>query len=138
MISTVFMALWGLTSRSYKSVYRLVDEHNALPIGLAFGYAYAGSVAMLTTVLVDIRYVMITGHIVVILTFMWMQRRVLMSVLADHDSTVGIMRTIREVPVEDTSDKDPTLDSPFFETRVKFLNLCQVCVSLSVCLSESL
>ncbi len=106
MISTVFMAIWGLTSRSYKSVYRLVDEHNALPIGLAFGYAYAGSVAMLTTVLVDIRYVMITGHIVVILTFMWMQRRVLMSVLADHDSTVGIMRTIREVPVEDTSDKD--------------------------------
>ena len=112
MISTVFMAIWGLTSRSYKSTFRLVDEHNALPIGLAFGYAYAGSVAMLTTVLEDIRYVMISGHIVVILTFMWMQRRVLLSVLADHDSTVGIMRTVRKVPSEETSDASGENDQP--------------------------
>jgi hypothetical protein len=103
MVSTVFMAIWGLTSRSYKSTFRLVDEHNALPIGLAFGYAYAGSVAMLTNVLDDIRYVMISGHIVVILTFMWMQRKVLRSVLADHDSTVGILRTVHEVPLEEKS-----------------------------------
>lgn len=104
MISTVFMAIWGLTSRSYKSTFRLVDERNALPIGLAFGYAYAGSVAMLSNVLEDIRYVMICGHIVVILTFIWMQRRVLLSVLDDHDSTVGIMRAIREVSTVVTSD----------------------------------
>jgi hypothetical protein len=104
MVSTVFMAIWGLTSRSYKSKFRLVDEHNALPIGLAFGYAYAGSVAMLTNVLDDIRYVMISGHVVVILTFMWMQRKVLRSVLADHDSTVGIRRTVREAPMGGDSD----------------------------------
>jgi hypothetical protein len=104
MVSTVFMAIWGLTSRSYKSKFRLVDEHNALPIGLAFGYAYAGSVAMLTNVLDDIRYVMISGHVVVILTFIWMQRKVLRSVLADHDSTVGILRTVREVTISGDSD----------------------------------
>jgi hypothetical protein len=38
------------------------------------------------------------------------------------------------MPVEpiakDTADKDPLIYSPFFETRVKFLNLCQVgCVT---------
>ena len=37
---------------------------------------------------------------------------------------------LQAVPVEvvpkDTTDKDGLIDSPFFETRVKFLNLCQV------------
>ena len=32
---------------------------------------------------------------------------------------------VDEVKV-DTKDDDPLIDSPFFETRVKFLNLCQV------------
>ena len=31
-----------------------------------------------------------------------------------------------ELVARDTTDKDPLIDSPFFETRVKFLNLCQV------------
>ena len=124
MVSTVFMAIWSLTSKSYKSVFRLVDERNALPIGLAFGYAYAGSVAMLTNVLNDIRYVMISGHIVVILTFFWMQRRVLTSVLEDHDATVEIRRTVDgaeghsmasdsenttlEGPIDDEAEKNPS------------------------------
>jgi len=107
MISTVFMAIWGLTSRSYRSSFRLVDEHNALPIGLAFGYAYAGSVAMLTNVLDDIREVMVSGHIVVILTFFWMQRRVLTSVLNDHDSSVEIRRTVKGNDAETVSVEEP-------------------------------
>jgi hypothetical protein len=104
MVSTVFMAIWGLTSKSYRSAFRLVDERNALPIGLAFGYAYAGSVAMLTNVLNDIRYVMIGGHVVVILTFFWMQRRVLASVLEDHDATVEIRRAVNDTGRQSDSD----------------------------------
>ena len=104
MVSTVFMAIWGLTSKSYRSAFRLVDERNALPVGLAFGYAYAGSVAMLTNVLNDIRYVMISGHVVVILTFFWMQRRVLASVLEDHDATVEIRREVNDTGPQSDSD----------------------------------
>ena len=44
-------------------------------MGLAFGYAYAGSVAMLTTVLEEIDNVMMAGHLIVVLTFLWMQPR---------------------------------------------------------------
>ncbi len=32
---------------------------------------------------------------------------------------------VQPVPL-DTTDRDPLIDSLFFETRVKFLNLCQV------------
>ena len=42
MMFTVLMAIWGLTSRSFRSPLRLVNLNNALPMGLAFGYAYAG------------------------------------------------------------------------------------------------
>ena len=73
MMFTVLMAIWGLTSRSFRSPLKLVNLNNALPMGLAFGYAYAGSVAMLTTVLDDLRAVMMAGHLVVALTFFWMQ-----------------------------------------------------------------
>ena len=41
MMFTVLMAIWGLTSRSYRSTFKLVNSNNALPVGLAFGYAYA-------------------------------------------------------------------------------------------------
>ena len=77
MVFTVLMAIWGLTSRTFRSPLKLVTLDNALPIGLAFGYAYAGSVAMLTVVLEDVQTVMMAGHMVVMLTFMWMQPRVL-------------------------------------------------------------
>lgn len=96
MMFTVLMAIWGLTSRSYRSTMKLVNSNNALPIGLAFGYAYAGSVAMLTTVLNDVRTVMMAGHLVVVLTFLWMQPRVLEATMGGVKATERIQQVVEE------------------------------------------
>ena len=96
MVFTVLMAIWGLTSRSFRSPLKLVNLNNALPMGLAFGYAYAGSVAMLTTVLDDIRAVMMAGHLVVALTFFWMQPRVLDQTMGQTATEEHIKQPLRK------------------------------------------
>ena len=104
MIFTVVMAIWGLTSKSYRSSLRLVTSQNALPMGLAFGYAYAGSVAMLTTVLDDVRNVMMAGHLIVVLTFLWMQPRILQSTMGGVEATERIKQVVNEAtPVFEAS-----------------------------------
>lgn len=97
MMFTILMAIWSLTSRSFRSSFRLVHTNNALPIGLSFGYAYAGSVAMLTAVLDDIQNVMIAGHIIVLLTFMWLQPKVLTKIIGNHDESVKVQRIVANV-----------------------------------------
>lgn len=97
MMFTVLMAIWGLTSKSVKSSFRIVHDGNALPMGLAFGYAYAGSVAMLTVVLDDIKTVMMAGHIVVLCSLLWIQRSVLKRVIGRHDDEVRINRAVAAV-----------------------------------------
>lgn len=94
MVFTVVMAIWGLTSKSVKSALGLVHDGNALPMGLAFGYAYAGSVAMLTGVLDDVRTVMMAGHAVVLSTLLWLQRSVLIRAIGQHDAEVTIRRAV--------------------------------------------
>ena len=68
------MAIWSLTSKGYATKFKLLNEENSLPWGLAFGYAYAGSVAMLTNVFEDITTVMTLGHLIVILTVIYVYR----------------------------------------------------------------
>ena len=97
MVFTVLMAIWGLTSRTFRSPLKLVTLDNALPIGLAFGYAYAGSVAMLTVVLEDVQTVMMAGHMVVMLTFMWMQPRVLNRVLRGMTEASEIKAMVEKI-----------------------------------------
>ncbi|MDG1554859.1 MAG: hypothetical protein P8R00_01280 [Candidatus Poseidoniaceae archaeon] len=94
MMFTVFMAIWTLTSQSIGPKFKLLSTENALPWGLAFGYAYAGSVAMLATALDDITYVMVIGHIIAFLTITWMQRSILNKVLSQHDVEVDVQRRI--------------------------------------------
>jgi hypothetical protein len=65
MTLTVFLAIWSMTSRSRGSELGLVRSSNALFWGLGFGYAYAGSVAMLSTVMKDVGGVLSFGHVVV-------------------------------------------------------------------------
>ena len=112
MMFTIIMAIWSLTSRSFRSSLRMVHTKNALPIGLAFGYAYAGSVAMLTAVLDDIRNVMMAGHIIVLLTFMWLQPKVLTQVIGNHDESVKVRRIVAEVtpapPVDEGNEAEDT------------------------------
>ena len=85
MIFTVFMAIWALTSRGVSAKLGIFNENTALYWGLGFGYAYAGSVAMLTAVLSDITYVMMTGHIIVIITMLYIQRRMLIKTIDNID-----------------------------------------------------
>jgi hypothetical protein len=97
MIFTVFMAIWALISRGVKSKLPLFNQNNALPWGLSFGYAYAGSVAMLTVVLEEITVVMMTGHLVVILTVLWMQRSVLASIVENRSQELEVKRITESV-----------------------------------------
>lgn len=89
MIFTVFMSIWALTSKSYKSSLQLVTEENALPMGIAFGFAYAGSIAMLADLFGDVRNVLIVGHALVVLTVVLgmekMIDRVHASLLQEHE-----------------------------------------------------
>ena len=106
------MAIWGLTSRSFRSPLKLVSTKNALPMGLAFGYAYAGSVAMLTTVLDDIQTVMMAGHLVVALTLLWMQPRVLRQTMGQTESVEHIKRVVEEAGVAADDASINIQDSP--------------------------
>ncbi len=100
MIFTVFMAIWTITSQSVGAKFRFISTENALPWGLSFGYAYAGSVAMLATAFNDITYVMVTGHIIAFLTITWMQRNVLTRILDQHDFAVKVARITHKSVVE--------------------------------------
>jgi hypothetical protein len=113
MIFTVVMAIWGLTSKSYRSSLRLVTSQNALPMGLAFGYAYAGSVAMLTTVLDDVRNVMMAGHLIVVVTFLWMQPRILQSTMGGMETTERIKQVVSEAtPASEVSTPSDGIPGP--------------------------
>ena len=112
MMFTVLMAIWGLTSRSFRSPLKLVSVNNALPMGIAFGYAYAGSVAMLTTVLDNVRAVMMAGHLVVALTFMWMQPRVMNQVMGQAEAAEHIKRVVDQAVVAPEPSPAETVATP--------------------------
>ena len=52
---------------------------------------------MLTTVLEDIRNVMMAGHVIVLLTFMWLQPKVLTQIIGNHDQSVKVQRIVANV-----------------------------------------
>lgn len=97
MMFTVVMAIWGLTSKSYRSSIQMIHSHNALPVGLAFGYAYAGSVAMLTAALDNVENVMMLGHAVVILTVLWLQPRIILATMGDAAKSERIREVVESV-----------------------------------------
>tara|TARA_B100000003_G_C10932876_1_gene371967 strand:+ start:679 stop:1962 length:1284 start_codon:yes stop_codon:yes gene_type:complete len=66
MATTVVFAVWSLTTYTVRDGKRLISENASLPLGISFGYAYAGSVAMLTGTFDSLREVMIFGHILTI------------------------------------------------------------------------
>jgi len=67
---------------------------------------------MLTTVLNDVRNVMMAGHIVVVLTFLWMQPRVLAATMGGVKATERIQQVVEDaVPtVEDQQASAPQTD----------------------------
>ena len=120
MIFTVFMAIWSLTSKGYATKFKLLDEQNSLPWGLAFGYAYAGSVAMLTNVFDEITTVMTIGHSVVVITVIYVYRKVLLNVFSKHDDGVLMRRLAAniEVKTEETEDDESDIEETVTEIEI--------------------
>ena len=110
MIFTVFMAIWSLTSKGYATKFKLLNEENSLPWGLAFGYAYAGSVAMLTNVFDEITTVMTIGHIIVILTVIYTHRKILINVFSKHDDEIIVKRLAEKSNIEVKNDSNDSSD----------------------------
>ena len=74
MAFTVIFAVWSLTTYTVRDGKRLISEHASLPLGISFGYAYAGSVAMLTGTFDNLKEVMIFGHALSICAMMLLLR----------------------------------------------------------------
>lgn len=108
MIFTVFIAIWSMTAKGYKSNFRPINEENALSWGLAFGYAYAGSVAMLTTVFDDITTVMQIGHAVVIIAVIVIHRKVLTDIIGQDNLAVEVSRIVEHN--RDSKEEEPEIE----------------------------
>ena len=108
MIFTVFIAIWSMTAKGYKSNFRPINEENALSWGLAFGYAYAGSVAMLTTVFDDITTVMQIGHAVVIIAVIVIHRKVLIDIIGQDNLAVEVSRIVEHN--RDSKEEKPEIE----------------------------
>ena len=109
MIVTVFLAIWALTSKGEGSESTLFTRDNALFWGVAFGYAYAGSVAMITSVTDDVRTVLIGGHILVVATVMWSQRSMLEAKTNRINSDRGIVQSVINLQInEPSSEPEPS------------------------------
>lgn len=105
MVFTVFMGIWSLTSRGFGSELKLLNTNNALPWGLAFGYAYAGSVAMISSVVDDFQTVMMLGHIIAAITGIAMHRSVLAKLLVRHNEEQEIQKIVGHVEPLHTKDE---------------------------------
>ena len=120
MIFTVFFAIWSMTSKSYKSSFGLISEENALTWGLSFGYAYAGSVAMLTSFFDDIKTVMLVGHCLVVMTVIIMHKLILSKVIGTDDYSVEISRiTQTDTEVEVSGEKNDLVETHQDKTLVE-------------------
>ncbi len=94
MFITVLLAIWALTSKSVKKENSVLTERSALPMGISFGYAYAGSVSMLTVTFSDIRGVMMLGHSLTVLTILMLIKPTLLTTM-----------NIQPVPLEESKTK---------------------------------
>ena len=112
MIVTVFLAIWALTSKGEGSTSELFTPENALFWGVSFGYAYAGSVAMLTSVMDEIRLVLIAGHILVVITVMHSQKSMLETKIQRIDSDRNIVHSIEKLEV----NKQPVVEKAVDQT----------------------
>ena len=79
MVITVLLAIWSLASRDVSRGGKLFTKENALFWGLAFGFGYAGSVAMITSLSGNgnLAKTMAIGHIVTAITILIMHPIVL-------------------------------------------------------------
>ena len=94
---------------------RLVSENAALPLAIAFGYAYAGSVTMLTGTFDSLREVLIFGHVLSMCSMIFLMRPTLRvsrmtSEMFTTAKNVDISRT-EEIETEELEEPDNQEDS---------------------------
>lgn len=111
MAFTVIFAVWSLTTYTVRDGKRLISEHASLPLGISFGYAYAGSVAMLTGTFDNLKEVMIFGHVLSICAMMLLLRPTLRtsrmtSEMFLNAKNVDITRPEETEEVESEKDED--------------------------------
>ena len=109
MAFTVIFAVWSLTTYTVRDGKRLISENASLPLGISFGYAYAGSVAMLTGTFDSLKEVMIFGHILSICAMMLLLRPTLRA----SRITSGIFDTASKIAIEseDREDDDSEIEN---------------------------
>ena len=117
MILTVFMAIWALTSKADGRKSTLFTKDNALFWGVAFGYAYAGSVAMITSVFDDLTAVLIGGHILVVATVVWAQRSLLDSRINRMFKDFDIKESVESIDITPQSESKTEETTP--EERIE-------------------
>ena len=115
MAFTVLFAVWALTNQTVKDKKRLIDENSALPLGISFGFAYAGSVAMLTGTFEHVNNVLASGHLIAVITTLFIVKSTLVSKRKSSD-TMNIAKSIdisakgdaieEEVDEEEDGDSD--------------------------------
>jgi hypothetical protein len=107
MSFTVIFAVWSLTTYTVKDGKRLVSENASLPLGISFGYAYAGSVAMLTGTFSSLDQVMIFGHVLTICAMMLLLRPTLRASRISSDRfTLAKNIDIERKEDEENEDED--------------------------------
>ena len=116
MAFTVIFAVWSLTTYTVRDGKRLISEHASLPLGISFGYAYAGSVAMLTGTFDNLKEVMIFGHVLSICAMMLLLRPTLRtsrmtSEMFLNAKNVDISRSEETEEVESEQDEDSDDDN---------------------------
>ena len=102
MATTVVFAVWSLTTYTVRDGKRLISENASLPLGISFGYAYAGSVAMLTGTFDSLREVMIFGHILTICAMILLIRPTLRASRISKD----ILNKAKNIDITTEPDKD--------------------------------
>ena len=113
MAFTVIFAVWSLTTYTVRDGKRLISEDASLPLGISFGYAYAGSVAMLTGTFDNLKEVMIFGHVLSICAMILLLRPTLRTSRMTSEMFLNAKSVdiTRDVNVEDEDeDEDETVE----------------------------
>ncbi|MBG45608.1 MAG: hypothetical protein CMB76_03715 [Euryarchaeota archaeon] len=126
MAFTVIFAVWSLTTYTVRDGKRLISQNASLPLGISFGYAYAGSVALLTGTFDNLTEVLIFGHVLSIGAMMLLLRPTLRtsrmtSEMFLNAKSVDITKTDEqkeeEVPEDDGSDSQEETDEEWQEDQ---------------------
>lgn len=120
MVLAVVMAIWALSSRGVKKGSKLFSSENALFWGLAFGFGYAGSIAMITRLTSGgLATTMGFGHLVTAGALVLMHPAVITRHNTMLASTSGEKETDSEQLSEDSETTEPDRDSEETQEEVE-------------------